>query len=383
MRVALNGLFLAAPDTGTGQYLRELAREMVSLAPRDEITVIAPDADPSAPTGVVVAPPMATSENLAKLEFEQLTFPRACRRGGFHLAHVPHFGPPLRSSVPIIVTIHDLIPLRLPAYRGSLLVQLYTQLAAVAARRARLIFADSETSARDIQELLNVPRERIRVAYLATDARYSPVKDTTEIARVRAKYNLPERYILYLGGFDVRKNVAVVIQAFSGLTAERTNGWRLVLAGRMPDKDSAFFPDPRRAAKELGVSNETQYIGYVSEEDKPALYSAAGVFVFPSLYEGFGLPPLEALACGTPVLAANAASLPEVLGAAGILLDPNDAHAWSGALRTVLNDPALYSELQAAGPAQARKFSWTRTAQRTLEAYRSVAHAHALESKAH
>lgn len=380
MRVALNGLFLAAPDTGTGQYLRELVREMVRLAAHDEFTLIAPVADPSAPAGVLVAPTLSKTENLGKLEFEQLTFPRACRRGRFHLAHVPHFGPPLRSSVPTVVTIHDLIPLRLPAYRGSPGVQLYTKLAAVAARRARLIFTDSETSARDIQLLLDIPRERIRVVYLAADSRFAPVKDIAELARMRAKYQLPERFILYLGGFDVRKNVGCMIEAFSGLEAERANGWRLVLAGQLPTKHSAFFPDPQQTAKEFGVHNDTQFIGYISEEDKPALVSAASIFVYPSRYEGFGLPPLEALACGTPVLAANSASLPEVIGDAGILLDPDDARAWSEALHTLINDPARYRDLQGAGPAQARKFSWTRTAQKTLEAYRSVAHAYALGS---
>ncbi len=376
MRVALNGLFLAQPATGTGQYLRELVRAMRALAPQAEFTFLAPHADSTAPAPVLVKPTHLGRPNFAKFEFEHLSFPRAAKQNHFDLAHVPHFGPPLFPPLPTVVTIHDLIPLVLSAYRGSSRVQLYTRLAAHGAQRAAAVIADSEASARDIEKYLRIPREHIHVVHLAAPSRCQPNLAPDEIARVRAKYNLPECFALYLGGFDVRKNVARVIEAFAGLeTGERrlaTDDWHLVLAGKLPAADTDFFPDPRKIAKDFRVTRRVHFPGYIDEADKPALYMAARVFLFASQYEGFGLPPLEAMACGTPVICANSSSLPEVVGEGGILLAPSDAHAWSEALRAILTDDAQWAQRRALGLTQARKFSWARAARETLEVYRAV-----------
>lgn len=369
MRVALNGLFLQHPATGTGQYLRELVDALRALAPNDEFAFIAPRADNTAPAPVRVTPTRLANENFSKLEFEQFTFPRATAKNRFDLAHVPHFGSPLFSSIPIIVTIHDLIPLVLPAYRGSLQVRLYTKLAASGAQRARAILADSEASARDIEKHLRIPRAQIHVVYLAAHPRFQPDIAAEELQRVRAKYNLPERFALYLGGFDARKNVARIVEAFASI---ETGDWRLVLAGKLPSQDSAFFPDPRRIAAENKMADRVIFPEFIDEADKPALYALARVFLYASQYEGFGLPPLEAMACGTPVICANTASLPEIVGGAGILLSPDDTRAWSDALRVVLDDAARWADMRALGLAQARKFSWERAARETLAVYRAV-----------
>jgi glycosyltransferase involved in cell wall biosynthesis len=189
---------------------------------------------------------------------------------------------------------------------------------------------------------------------------------------VRLKYQLPERVILYLGGFDVRKNVGRVIQAFAALEAERSNGWKLVMAGKLPMQDVPYFPDPRRMAAESGVPGDVQFLGFVAEQDKPALYASARLVVFPSHYEGFGLPPLEAMACGTPVICSNTSSLPEVAGEAGILCEPDDTRGWVEALRAMLGDDRRWQERRAVGLKQARRFSWERTARETLAVYRTV-----------
>lgn len=387
MKVALNGLFLDSPATGTGQYLRELVRAMRTLAPQDEFVFVAPHDDPTAPAPVEIHHTTATQENLAKLEFEQRIFPRAARNG-FDLAHVPHFGPPLFPKSPTVVTIHDLIPMVLPAYAGSAAVRMYTRLAAAGAKRAQAILADSHASARDIERLLHIPREKIHVVHLAADTRFTP-PDAGEIARVRAKYSLPEQFVLYLGGFDVRKNVGRIVDAWSRvLTADGGLGtgdwgletgdspkdglWRLVIAGKLLEVNSAFFPDMREMVGKAGLGERVQFIGFVAEEDKPALYGAARVFLYPSHYEGFGLPPLEAMASGTPVIVSNASSLPEVVGDAGILLDPDDADGWVEALGMLLRDEGRWSELRARGLEQAKRFSWERAARETLEVYRSV-----------
>jgi glycosyltransferase involved in cell wall biosynthesis len=178
--------------------------------------------------------------------------------------------------------------------------------------------------------------------------------------------------VLYLGGFDVRKNVERVIQAFAALQTERRAGWKLVVAGKLPAQDTSFFPDPRRIAAENGVADGVQFLGFVSERDKPALYAAARILVFPSRYEGFGLPPLEAMACGTPVICADTSCLPEIVGAAGVLCGPDDTGAWVQELRALLGDDREWQARRAAGLAQAQRFTWERTAQETLAVYRAV-----------
>ncbi|MBI5651463.1 MAG: glycosyltransferase family 4 protein [Chloroflexi bacterium] len=358
-RIAINGSFWNQPNTGSGQYMRALLPALVQRDIENEYTLIAPTALDNVPICVSARQtPIAlnrVSANLGKVWFEQIAFARACIRERATRAHVPYFAPPFFSRTPVIVTIHDLIPMLLPAYCGSLLVRVYTQLVAASARRARAIIADSECSKRDIIRVLRVPEARVRVVYLATHERFVPVNDSN----IRAKYNLPENFLFYLGGYDQRKNVRVMIEAFAQLPEFYRAGVRLILAGVNLGQDSEFFPDPRRIARESNLPDDAiQSIGWVDEADKPALYSSARTFLFPSLYEGFGLPPLEAMASGAPVIASNASSLPEVIGDAGMLIAPRDARAWADAMRAVLTDDARRDMMRTRGLIQAKKFSW-------------------------
>jgi glycosyltransferase involved in cell wall biosynthesis len=354
MKIAINGAFWNQPTTGSGQYLRALLPALKRRAPGNVYKVIEPHA----------------GGNLAKLWFEQIAFPRACRRERAALAHVPYFAAPLFPATRTVVTIHDLIPLLLPAYRGSPLVRVYTRLVAASARRADAVIADSECSKRDIVRHLGIDAARVHVVYLAADARYRLVDDTTA---VRHKYALPEKYLLYLGGFDQRKNVRVIIEAFARMPEFCAAGYRLVLAGVRLGTDSKFFPNPQRIAREVGLREDAlQCLGWVDEDDKPALYAGAAAFLFPSLYEGFGLPPLEAMACGTPVICSNASSLPEVVGDAAILIDPRDPAAWADAIRATLTDDARRAAMRERGIAQSKKFSWDRAADETLAVYASI-----------
>jgi glycosyltransferase involved in cell wall biosynthesis len=190
---------------------------------------------------------------------------------------------------------------------------------------------------------------------------------------IQARYNLPERYVLYLGGFDVRKNVTTVIETYRWAGLAIGEGCPLVIAGRLPERDTSFTPNPRRLARERGVEARfMRFIGFVDEADKPALYRGAVAFIFPSRYEGFGLPPLEALACGTPVVGSDSASIPEVVGDAGVLLSPDDAEGMAGALIQLATDEGFRDELSRRALAQAARFSWERTARETLVAYQEV-----------
>ena len=385
MKIGINGLFLNRPTTGTGQYSLELLPALAQRDTQNEYVVItkaegrgmkdewSPETNssfilhPSSFDYKRLPPVFPWSENLSKLWFEQITFARACQRECIDLAHVPYFASPLFPSTRTVVTIHDVIPMLLPLYRGSLLVHAYTQLVAVAARRADAIIADSECSKRDIVRMLGVDGSCVHVVYLAANKRYQPVLDTTTVSQ---KYSLPGKYLLYLGGFDQRKNMRVIIEAFAQLREFYDLGYRLVFAGVNLGNDSAFFPNPQRIARQAGLPDDAiHFTGWVDEADKPTLYSGATLFLFPSLYEGFGLPPLEAMACGVPVIASNASSLPEVVGDAGMLVDPNDANAWAEAIRTVLRDPLRRATMQLQSMHQARKFSWKKAAEQTEAVY--------------
>jgi glycosyltransferase involved in cell wall biosynthesis len=219
--------------------------------------------------------------HLGKLWFEQITFPRVCRQLGVDLAHVPYFASPLASPALTVVTIHDLIPIVLPEYRGGALTRLYTSLVASAAPRARLILTDSQASKRDILAHLNVPEAGVRVVYLAPAPHYRPIDSPSALDAVRGKYDLPETFVLWLAGFDVRKNARALLHAYTWVYSALGDDYPLVMAGDLPPKHTPFFPDPRRIAAELGLTGAVRFPGWINEADKPALYSAATVFVSP------------------------------------------------------------------------------------------------------
>jgi len=389
MRLAVNAWFWDSPTTGSGQYTRRLVEGLVALDADLQIALVIPaEKTPDAkyrmqaaayPASPTLHPVPCSPSNLGKVWFEQVAFPRACRRLKADVAHVPYWAPPLAPPVPTIVTIHDLIPLLLREYRGGPLARLYTALVSSTAHNAALVLTDSQASQRDIIAHLKLPAGRVHVVYLAADERYAPspgggrreVKGGRQTPRQRS--DLPPRYVLYLGGFDVRKNVETVLRTYRWVGPTIGQECPLVIAGRLPERDTPFTPHPRRLAREQGLDARfVHFTGVVDEEDKPTLYRGAVAFIFPSRYEGFGLPPLEALACGTPVVGSDVASIPEVVGNAGVLLPPDDAEGMAGALIQLATDDDFRAELSRRALAQAAHFSWERTARETLAAYRAA-----------
>ena len=392
MRIAINGLFLQHPATGTGQYSLHL---LDALAAREDGHTYSVFVDPGGfrPAGLgkrvtfreaASWPPAGA---LRKLLAEQVGFPADCRRLGARVAHVPYFAPPLVRPCPVVVTVHDLITLLFPEYSASTAARAYNALVSAAARRADAVIADSQHSARDIVRLLGVPERRVRVVYLATEPRFRPAERQEDLDGVRRRYGLPERFIFYIGGLNRHKNLGVLLKAFAAVRQRLPYAYTLAIAGRAQGSNPAVFPDLRQQAGDLGLSVSEQdgnghaggapcdvrFLRFVPEEDKPLLYAAADLFVFPSLYEGFGLPPLEAMACGTPVVCSRAASLPEIVGDGGLLVDPADVGALAEAMRAVLADETMRSGLRARGLAQAARFSWRRTADETVAVYESLA----------
>lgn len=376
MRVAINALFWDQPATGSGQYVRQLVRHLPAVASDLDLVLVAPRNMPldGAP-GLAQTMHLRVSlgGNVAKFLAEQWLMPRAARRCRAHLLHVPYFAPPWRSPLPVVVTIHDLIPMLLPAYRGGPLVRAYTEWVARAAWRADRILTDSQASARDIIERLRVPSERVQVVYLAAGEAFRPVPREAdgELHALRRRLSLPQEYLLYLGGLDRRKRVPELLEAYQRANLAR-EGLVLVIGGRLPDADTSFAPDPRRIAAELGLGEAVRFLGWVDEADKPPLYRGARAFCFPSIYEGFGLPPLEAISCGVPAIVASGSSLEEVVGPGGLVVPPDDVDALAQALRRLAEDDALRARLGEAGLAHASRFSWEATARQTAAAYGEV-----------
>ena len=297
--------------------------------------------------------------------WEQTLWPRQARHA---LGHVPYLAPPVLAPR-AVVTVHDVIPLALPAYGAGRGQALYLRLVRAGLRRSRTLIADSEWTRRDLARLAGVPSNRVQVVPLGVDKRFFP-GDAAARGDARQRLGLPDRFGLFLSTRDLRKNLAVALAAWPEVW--RTCRLPLVIAGRAPRKGSRVYVDWFR---NLDPSAEAwlRVFGPVAERDKPDLYRAANIFVFPSRYEGFGLDPLEAMASGVPVVAANVTSLPEVVGDAGRLLPPDDPVAWADAVSSIAGNPGLAADLRERGIARAASFTWARTAERTHAIYRQAA----------
>jgi glycosyltransferase involved in cell wall biosynthesis len=234
-------------------------------------------------------------------------------------------------------------------------------------RWANAVIADSEATRADLLRLLKIPPERVAVIPLGVRESFKAPILPEEIQRVRHSYNLPEQYLLYTGTIEPRKGLETLIEALCSLVD--TFPHYLLIAG----KRGWYSNEILSSVVRCGLERRVRLMGYVPDEDLPALYAGADVFVFPSKYEGFGLPPLEAMACGAPVVASNASSLPEVIGDAGILTPPEDAEALAEAIRRVLESTELQEDLRQRGKLRAAQFSWDETARRTLKVYEQVA----------
>ena len=311
-QIAVNGWMAGRLDSGSGQYLSHLLEWLPAVAPGSRITLLQPltgkPAQPLRWPQVEVAP-IALPQmppNLAKVWWEQVAAPRAARALGADVYFVPYWAAPWWRTLPTVVTIHDLIPLLLPSYRGGLAQRVYTALVTRTAQRADAVVTVSEAAARDIVAHLNIDPARIHVVHHGPNQEGMPPPSEADLARARTRYALPDRYFLYLGGFDVRKNLSRVPAAYARYRARGGDPTvQLVLAGALPTTDSAFFPDPYRLAREAGCVEALHCCGWVAEEDKPALYRLAVALVFPSLYEGFGMMLLEAMQAGTPVITSD------------------------------------------------------------------------------
>ena len=273
-----------------------------------------------------------------------------------------------RRATHYVVTIHDVISAVHPDTFTPKMRMWQTLFNRNAAAVADRIIVDSESTKADFLRIYGPSRQDISVVPLSVDETYTRVTDATVLQRVRKRYSLPESFVLFLGTVEPRKNVAGLANAYALLPASVRRQFPLVVCGALGWYSDTLLDEIRS----LGVSDSVQFIGFAEHDDVPALYSLATLFVYPSLYEGFGYPPLEAMSCGVPVITSNTSSLPEVVGAAGIMVDPRDHAALADHIQRVLADPDLQTSLGRKGIERARQFRWDRTAERTLSILESA-----------
>jgi glycosyltransferase involved in cell wall biosynthesis len=363
LRIGIDGRAFASPAPGIRRYVRGLTRALLALGEPLEIVALG-GSDPSViPSGTrhVVEPPHPPTN----LGWTLVGVPRAARRARVDVLHAPAYTAPFWSPAPVVLTVHDVSYERHPQwypYRRDWARRAFYRRSAFAASH---ILTVSKFSASEIAAAYRIPAERMTVTPLGVDQAFAPVEPGVPLELAGG---VTPPFVLHVGDLHERRNLPMLVEAV--LTARRAaNPLSLVCAGT----DRGVGSTMCRMADAAGASDAVVLLGSVTERRLRALYRASVALVYPSFYEGFGLPLIEAMACGTPVIASHVASIPEVVGSAGMLLDPADTNAWSAAILEVANDEHRRAQLKATGLRRAAEFTWERTARLTLEAYRRVA----------
>ncbi len=363
MRIGFDARYVDDRYHGVGRYAYQLLEALTRLYPGDRFVALHNPSRPStrldlgALFGRPNVEPLALPHDIYA-PLEQPALARAAARARLDVFYTPYFPAPLLAPVPIVVTVHDLIFDREPRYQTGRWVRYYYRpMMWLSPRRASVVVAVSEATAADLRAFYGVSAGKIAVVPEAAGPQFRPVQDAATLAAVRARHALPERFALAVGVRRPHKNLPALLEAFA-LARERIPH-DLVLVG---EAHTRYLDEVPAMIERLGLAGRVRLAGHVADADLPALYTLADVFVLPSLLEGFGLPALEAMSCGTPVVAANTSSLPEVVGDAGLLADPRDPPALAEALVRLATDRELHARLRARGLARAGEFSWERTA---------------------
>ncbi len=364
VKVGINAHALGSQRGGDETYIRNVIRALASIDPTGDYTLFLTPPRVNEPIPgtermrqVVVGPRNA----LARLP---ITFPLALARGKIDVVHVQYVAPPV-CPARVVVSVHDIAYERYPHFFTPAMVTQFRALVPLTIRRSATVLTLSEFSKRDIVHRYCVPPEKIVVTPLAPDPVFQPIDDVARLMWVREQYGTGPSFILCVGNLQPRKNLKTLIDAYVRLRRTGIVGHKLVLVGRKAWLNDDIFV----AARDSGYADELVFTGYVPDEDLVALYNAAAVFVYPSIFEGFGLPPLEAMACGTPTITSNTSALPEVVGDAALTVDPLDVEALARSIALILNDASLRKRLSVQGLQRAATFSWEATARLVLHAY--------------
>jgi glycosyltransferase involved in cell wall biosynthesis len=374
MRIGLDGFPLLTPRTGVGHYTFELARSLARLGPSDAFELVAPG---PFPISVIEDIRLNGPDNLRAVNAEAnsirrrrwwaVGLPLYLRKASLDLFHGTNYEVPLWSKRRSVLTIHDLsILLHADTHRADLARRARRRLP-VMARSASMIITATEYVRREICEHLHVRADRVAVTPYAPRSGFQAMP-AAQAHQTKQRLGIEDDFILFVGTVEPRKNLLTLMRAFDQILRQTSRRPQLVVVGAegwLMDELFAFI-------KESSISHRLLLTGYLDDDDLRALYSSCGVFVYPSIYEGFGLPPLEAMACGAPVIASNIATFRETLGSAAQLFEPNDVEGLATSIVEILDDEDRRRALSRQGLEQAAKFSWKRTAQLTLEVYREV-----------
>lgn len=366
MRIGIDARLVHYTKAGIAQYIFHLVRELAALDSSNEYLVLQHRKD---------KPPLVQRPNFRRRtlwtpshhRLEQRALPFEIGRMNLDLLHSPDFIPPFRRNCLSVITVHDLAFLLFPGFMTRESANYYGQID-MAVRNTDHIIAVSQSTADDIQRLLGVSESRISVIYEAADPLFRPVENPEAIAAVRARYGVPEEFVMFVGTIEPRKNLPTLFEAFRLLRDRYSSSAKLVVVGKL----GWLVDESLTAVDRLGLREDVLFVQQVPPEDLLHLYNSARALVMPSFYEGFGLPALEAMACGTPVIVSNVSSLPEVVGDAGILISPENPESIAVALWRVLSDARLRDEMRAKGLSRAACFSWEKAAQQTLDVYHEV-----------
>ena len=368
MRVAIDVRKLH--DFGIGTYVRNLVSELARQDDDAEYVLLCAPADrePLSALGARFKPQVVRAGNYSVSE--QLVMPWAVATAGVDLYHAPHYVVPPLTPRRFVVTIHDCIHLRFPQYLPNPGAFYYARaMMSMAARRSRRVLTVSEASKDDILFYFGIPEQKIEVIYNALDPRLAGETTPGVVVHVRERFQLNAPFVLYTGNIKPHKNVDRLIDAFAILRQKCSEDVKLLIIG----DEASKYPNLRRLVHRHQLHQHVRFLGFVPDATLAVLYRLASVFVFPSLYEGFGLPPLEAMAAGTPVVTSNISSLPEVVGDAALLIDPMDPAEIANAMSRILNEPQLRADLVRRGRDRVKTFSWERSVTRIRQVYRELA----------
>ena len=368
MRIAFDGTTLRPGRTGVGYYTEHLLHHLAQEGPEEDLIVVSNrpvDTTRPLPPRVAVR---SAPWRLPRMAWMQTLAPRMLREIHADVAHFTNGMVPIASPVPTVVTIHDMSLTMYPRYHPPRRVLLNRPLVDFAARHADAIITVSQSAKRDIMRLYDLPADRVHVVHEAAASSFHRVTDAPELERVRRQYALPDRFILYVGTIEPRKNLPKLIEGFAKRRQSGDLPHQLVCAGPY----GWLSRDIEELIERLHVDDAVRFTGYVPFDDLPVLYSLAEMFVFPSLYEGFGLPVIEAMACGVPVVTGHVPALMEVAGGAVERVERLDAESLGDVMVALSRDGDRRSELSSLGLERAKSFSWQRAARETLDVYRQA-----------
>jgi glycosyltransferase involved in cell wall biosynthesis len=370
MRIVFDATAIPLRPTGAGNYILNLISALAAIDAHNQYFIFAAP-DYIEQLGIRQANftflPVRLSGRGRRLIWEQIGLPGRARALGAHVLHSPHYTMPILKRARQVVTFHDMTFFLLPEAHGRGKRIFFRAMMRWSARHSDRLIAVSQSTGRDIARVLGVPASKIAVTPEAAGPAFHPQPQAT-VDAVCAHYGLTSgRYIYYVGVLEPRKNVPLLIEAYAAIAASYPDV-PLVLAGKKGWMYEAIFA----RVQALGLVDRVRFLGHVPLDHLIGLYSGAAAFAYPSRYEGFGLPVLEAMQCGAPVVTSNVSSMPEVVGDAAILVDPDDARVVASALRRLLDDPVAAAGLGRRGIERARSFSWERCARETLQVYESL-----------